>query len=725
MKNKENGRRKKIRNKNYIFLLILCMGIGFALLSTQIQINGMTTLIGSTWDVYLSNVQVIGENAQVITPPTIDENKTKLAFEIKLNQPGDFYEFTVNAVNNGTVDAMISDVTLTEMDESISNYLLYNISYLDGTTIKDDDIISAKDSVTYKIRIEFKKNITISELSENAININLSFSIDYTTVNASIDRTFPAMAKKSAADDSFINFNKNSFYTNGNGLFVVNSTKENDYPIYYYRGEVNNNVLFAGYCWKIVRSTETGGTKLIYNGPQSYTYSETNRLEEANYNILSNIEEYPFTFDEESMSYISTSNKSIELTDATIEFSVLEAGDYFLNLNIPTQTETMSIKVYKDGNYLTYLTYSIDDKKVVELYGLTTESVITIKYSKSGGGSQYSQDKLSFSLDKGIEGVLDCDNKGDRTVIGYSPYNENTNSLAYVGYMYGNTYPVSSITREEQEIIRATSYTYSNGTYTLTDTTNSTEVSELNEYHYTCYNSQTSCNTLYYVYKIEENEEYYIELTDGKTIEEAIAEMMTNTTNSSLKNTVDNWFQNNIVSYFNNLDKNYKKYIEDTVWCNDRSINTIGAEEYTANGWIENGNIGNNLYYSSLGRRMNGAPTLTCSNKNDSFTVKESASGNGKLTYPVGFLTVDEIVLAGGQNARNDYYYLNSDSNWWTMSPRGFHNSVDIHYVDNYGAVSSNVYSTGVRPVISIAPGVKIRKTGTGTVSNPYQFILK
>jgi len=38
-------------------------------------------------------------------------------------------------------------------------------------------------------------------------------------------------------------------------------------PIYYYRGTVkNNNVILGNICWLIVRTTETGGIKLIYNG---------------------------------------------------------------------------------------------------------------------------------------------------------------------------------------------------------------------------------------------------------------------------------------------------------------------------------------------------------------------------------------------------------------------------------------------------------------------------
>ena len=51
---------------------------------------------------------------------------------------------------------------------------------------------------------------------------------------------------------------------NGNG---VNKYTENGQDVYYFRGEVNNNnVIWAGKCWKMVRTTATSGVKMIYNG---------------------------------------------------------------------------------------------------------------------------------------------------------------------------------------------------------------------------------------------------------------------------------------------------------------------------------------------------------------------------------------------------------------------------------------------------------------------------
>ena len=64
-----------------------------------------------------------------------------------------------------------------------------------------------------------------------------------------------------------IDFSATSSATNGQGLYLFQQSEHDTNPIYYYRGNVsNNNVLFGDVCWKIVRTTETGGVKMIYNG---------------------------------------------------------------------------------------------------------------------------------------------------------------------------------------------------------------------------------------------------------------------------------------------------------------------------------------------------------------------------------------------------------------------------------------------------------------------------
>ncbi len=96
-----------------------------------------------------------------------------------------------------------------------------------------------------------------------------------------------------------IDFGSISSDTNGKGVYTFSSTKDDTFPVHYYRGDVkNNNIKFAGFCWKIVRTTETGGVKLIYNGsPDSNGYcsnttGETTQIGTSAFNETHNSIEY-------------------------------------------------------------------------------------------------------------------------------------------------------------------------------------------------------------------------------------------------------------------------------------------------------------------------------------------------------------------------------------------------------------------------------------------------
>ena len=58
---------------------------------------------------------------------------------------------------------------------------------------------------------------------------------------------------------------------NGQGVYTRDGTENDKYPIYYYRGTqaLANNVVFGGFCWKIIRTTATGGMRMIYNGEKN------------------------------------------------------------------------------------------------------------------------------------------------------------------------------------------------------------------------------------------------------------------------------------------------------------------------------------------------------------------------------------------------------------------------------------------------------------------------
>jgi hypothetical protein len=154
----------------------------------------------------------------------------------------------------------------------------------------------------------------------------------------------------------------------------------------------------------------------------------------------------------------------------------------------------------------------------------------------------------------------------------------------------------------------------------------------------------------------------------------------------------------------------YTDKLEDTVFCNDRSMSNK-----ISNGWYPNGgsiNINLNFKYISIPT----TPSLKCTNENDKFTV-ESSNGNGALTYPVGLLTVPEAKLANYGSSN----YLNNGQNVWLASPFYFGNGgAFARRVSSSGFSSNNTYGLhGVRPSVSLKPGTNIT-LGDGSFTNPF-----
>ena len=192
-----------------------------------------------------------------------------------------------------------------------------------------------------------------------------------------------------------------------------------------------------------------------------------------------------------------------------------------------------------------------------------------------------------------------------------------------------------------------------------------------------------------------------------------------NTNNSTIKEVIDSWYASNMTSY--------AKYLSETaIYCSDREV---GEGTYTATGL--------KFYYAPYTRiDTNKAATYGCTATEDKFTV-DSAAGNGKLTYPIALMTVDELVFAGGayrEESALTWYYYNSVKgsstgkiSWWLMSPYdwGANSSVFRTYgSDSPGFLyARRVDDTlGVRPVISIK-GNNLWKSGDGTASSPYEIV--
>ena len=174
-----------------VIVFVLLLGLGYAYLNSNLSINGTTNITSSSWNVYWNNVQIkTGSVTDVTTPATIQSGNTLVVFNVDLKEPGDYYEFTVDAVNNGSIDAMIGDLTQGvyasngTTPKTLPDYLEYTVTYSDGLTVTQNDLLPANSTETYKVRVYFKEDITASQLPSTNDSIVFKFGVEYVQANS-------------------------------------------------------------------------------------------------------------------------------------------------------------------------------------------------------------------------------------------------------------------------------------------------------------------------------------------------------------------------------------------------------------------------------------------------------------------------------------------------------------------------------------------------------------
>lgn len=190
----ENSKRRSVAVIT-VFLLLLLLGLGYAALTTTLNINGNATVKKQTWDIHFASPTVTtgsvkgAGGADII--PTV--SGTTASYEISLEKPGDFYEFTINVVNDGTIDAKIGATpTINGLSSEMAKIIDYKVTYSDGTDIAANDTLDAKSSKTMKVRVAFKTDISPEDLNgtdfgteedgstpKTSVTLNLTYSVNY------------------------------------------------------------------------------------------------------------------------------------------------------------------------------------------------------------------------------------------------------------------------------------------------------------------------------------------------------------------------------------------------------------------------------------------------------------------------------------------------------------------------------------------------------------------
>ncbi|MBR7041930.1 MAG: hypothetical protein IKI04_00355, partial [Bacilli bacterium] len=181
---------------------------------------------------------------------------------------------TINSIGSGLTNSQNFMYALTTSSSSCSTGVITQGNF-NGKVANDkiqllDDVSTAG---TYYLYVW----LDAAETSSSTMNQSVSLSVGGECTNQEPATLITKIAKNAVIDNinstyvqnttPGIDWGKIASDTNGKGVYIRSGTENDSHPIYYYRGAVtDNNVLFGGFCWKIVRTTDTGGIKMVYNG---------------------------------------------------------------------------------------------------------------------------------------------------------------------------------------------------------------------------------------------------------------------------------------------------------------------------------------------------------------------------------------------------------------------------------------------------------------------------
>ncbi len=230
-------RRRKNKKTNLVLLLLLVLGslgIGYAFLTQELTINGVGNFTSSSWDVHFANL-VPNTNitlAGTDSAATINQTtRTDITYQVTLVKPGDYYEFTVDVVNGGSLDAMVGVITNNLNGNPIGTgnelpaYARYTATYSDGIAIAPNHLLASNSSESFKVRVEYRTDIDPSVLPSTTTPLTFNFGVSYVQAdNSSVVRPLLPQEPVSFSTDSWATI-VNAVQNGNTSAYHVGDTK--------------------------------------------------------------------------------------------------------------------------------------------------------------------------------------------------------------------------------------------------------------------------------------------------------------------------------------------------------------------------------------------------------------------------------------------------------------------------------------------------------------------
>ena len=193
-----------------LMVLVLSISVGYALLSTSLNIRGSSTVEDAKWKIDTGDIECEEGEICTINPDDPDDTPPEVCtvtntnncngaviwmdgdtiyFKHILSKPGDKFTFYASIKNNGNINAKVTNVIKNELNTTARKFLSYNVTDASGNEITTGRTLNPGETLKVKVTVAYRTDILelptsqeidlINEVAEGNTGATSFFSVSF------------------------------------------------------------------------------------------------------------------------------------------------------------------------------------------------------------------------------------------------------------------------------------------------------------------------------------------------------------------------------------------------------------------------------------------------------------------------------------------------------------------------------------------------------------------
>ena len=313
----EKERRTKALVIVVLLVVIAGLTVAFAALSTTLNINGTAYLDAAKWGIKFKNLSEPVSIGTATTTGTANIEEAKSAsitgINVGLSTPGDKVTYTVDLVNEGTINAKIDNIEKTVLTQEQQRYLTFKVTDKSGNEVSEGDILSAGETRSLTITIEFIKDLTKEDLPTSTSTISLSYKLNFVQTDEKVT------SAGQGSQQACTSFDKKDTYNVGDVIALCNTNTGKSEDFYVIKDNGSTITALAKYNLLV-------GNTVVYNDDFSDMTVTPISTSEEGYGLQNSIAGY-MGFDSEGNPLSHTLKGTIVFADGEESKKISECSD--------------------------------------------------------------------------------------------------------------------------------------------------------------------------------------------------------------------------------------------------------------------------------------------------------------------------------------------------------------------------------------------------------------